>query len=404
MGLLDFLNNKPKVNQLARPAYSSPMELIARWMNDGQVVWFDNNAQGNITNGFLSNHIIFTIQDWKSSKVASAPPIVYEVKDETAYKKYRAQIQAKTDDSFRRSQDMKHKALSEVSDHDIQKVLDRPNPNMSRYEYEYGMQTYIDIVGAGYHMSVRDGVNPEEGAIKEMYLPPAHQMTLVSGNIQEPIKEWFLSSNPENKISAKNVCQIRNFSPRYETPTQWMYGLSRLFSAKSLIQKYADATTTEVSLFQSKGVRDFVFRKNFAEMEELTVEQTQLAEDVLNRKVKESGSGGIVFGNSELGTIRVGFSPTELGILDTLKDAKIDLCALYHIPAIIFDWNVSNSTFNNLSEARKIGLTDAVLPVLYCENDVIAKESVCDIPLCVIIKPNYLPIIHPSGADSGKNR
>jgi len=366
MRVLDWFIKPPVKATPIVPVYSAPMEMIARFLANGQVVWFDNNAEGNIKEGFLGNHIIFTIQDWKSSKVASAPPLVYEIKDEKTYRKYRAFLADASVDSFRRSQDMKIKALEEIEGHDMQKVLDRPNPHMSRYEFEYGLQTYVDIVGSGYYMGVRDGIaDPEKGKITEMYLPPAHHMTIHTGDINNPIKEWSLSSNPDKKISAANVCQVRNFSPRYETASQWMYGLSRLFSAKGIIQKYKDGAASEIGIYQNNGRQDIIFPKDAVDPNEYSLEQMQGIRDAISSKLK---SGGISTSTIELGSIRIGFSPTELGILESLQDAKVDLCALYHVPPELFAWG-EHSTYNNMTEKRKIGLTDAVLPELEKRKD-----------------------------------
>lgn len=364
MGLLDYFRPKP----VQQPRYALPMDMIGRFLANGQVQWMQYDAQGLIDNAYLGNHIIFAIQDWKSSKVASAPPLLYEVKEEKSYRKYRMYLKDATYDSFRRSQDIKTKALVEVEGHDLQKVLDRPNPNMTRYEFEYGMQTYIDIVGAGYQMAVRDGMDGQSGKIKELYLPPAHQMVAVTGDIYNPVKEWFLNSAPDKKIAAANVCQIRNFSPRYESGMQWIYGLSRLHAAKGLIQKHKDAQETEVSVFQKRGIRDIIFPKGSTDPSEISLEDMNRARDNMNQKIGESGTAGIITNNIEIGSIRIGFSPTELGILETIKDAKVDLCSLYHVPADLFGWG-EHSTYNNMTEKIKIGLRDAILPELEKRKD-----------------------------------
>jgi phage portal protein BeeE len=54
-------------------------------------------------------------------------------------------------------------------------------------------------------------------------------------------------------------------------------------------------------------------------------------------------------------------SPVDLNILDSNKELKNEFCALYGISPIIFDWT-SNSTYNNLIEARKMSLLDGVIP------------------------------------------
>lgn len=360
MGLFDFLRVKKASTG------SVPRQMILRWMANGQVAWFPDDTQSMIDNGFLGNHAIFTIQDWKSSKVASCPPIVYEIKNEKAYKQYRLMLKDATRDSLRRAKDLQHKALDEVENSDIQKVLDRPNNMMNWYEFIYGHTTFKDICGSSYLGATRDGISdPTQGAIRSMDLFPSQDVVIVSGDRINPIKEYYLKTNPEIKIDVRNVLQIRNFSPRYETQSQWMYGLSRLYALRSILQEYNEAVESNVKLAQDGGVRDIISRKHHSTemMDDLTPEQSQAVEDVFNRKIKESGNGGLVFANGELTSIRVGFSPVEMGILENKKILKTDYCAAYHIPDIIFGWS-DQTTYNNLSESRKIAITDAVLPEL----------------------------------------
>jgi len=368
MGFLgDFFNKKA---QKTTPANTNrPLEMQFRFLANGQVQWFPRNAEEFITNGYLGNHAIFTIQDWKCQKVASAPSLVYEKRDEKTYKKYKNFIKGRTEESFMRARDIKHKALTEITNHDMQKVLDKPNPFMSAFEFYYGLQAYVDLVGAGYIEGVRDSMDGVTGKIKEMYLPPAHQMVIVSGGISNPMKEFYLSSNPEVRISSQNVCQIRNFSPIYSTGYEHLYGLSRLHAARDIVYSYNKGIEAEASIFEDRGVRTLVSPKNMTDsngtsMNDLTVEQASDLRDNFNRKIKEVGSGGILFGTVEMNAINIGISPKDMGIVESKKMTKSDYCALYHIPDILFGWSDSNSTYNNLAESRKIALTDSVIPEL----------------------------------------
>ncbi len=360
MGLFDFFNKKA-VNK-----NSVPRQMILRFMSNGQVAWFSDDTQSMIDNGFLGNHAIYTIQDWKSGKVASCPPIVYEVKNEKAYKLYRSMLKNATRESLMRAKDLQYKALDEVEGTDMQKVLDRPNNMMTWFEFIYGHTTFKDMCGSSYIGGTRDGIlDPTQGAIRSMDLLPSQDVVIVSGTQNDPIKEYFLKTNPDTKIDVRNVLQTRNFSPRYETQSQWMYGLSRLYPLRSILQEYNEAVSSNVKLYQDGGVRDIIFKSNHPQelSDDLTPEQSQAVEDVFNRKIKESGNGGLVFANSEVGSIRVGFSPVEMGILESKKILKTDFCAAYHIPDIIFGWS-DQTTYNNLSESRKIAVTDAILPEL----------------------------------------
>lgn len=347
---------------------SKPKEMIFRFLPTGQVVWYSAKGQEYMDKGYLGNHVVFSIVDWIARKVASAPPILYEVKDEKEHKRYKNLLKEATPESVFTASMMKHKALEEVDGGEMMNLFERPNEIMPWFEFVYGHTVYKIINGSSYWGAVRDGINSRsEGKIREMWLYPAGDVEIVSGGIMKPIEGYRLQTAPDVTIEAANVMQIRNFSPDYNTPTQWMYGLSKLHAARYILQEYNEATEVKVDMFQKRGVRDIVFPK-MQNWEEEAVEQAMKVQDDINKKIMQSGQGGVIANSVELGTIRVGLSPVELGILENQNLTRKDFCALLHVPAVLFDWS-DRSTYNNLSESRKIALTDAVIPELEALKD-----------------------------------
>lgn len=351
-----------------RPVSNKPKEMIFRFLPSGQVVWYGNKGQDYMDKGYLGNHVVFSIVDWIAQKVASAPPILYEVKDEKEHKRYKSLLKEATPESVFAASMMKHKALEEVDGGEMMNLFEQPNEIMPWHEFAYGHTVYKLINGSSYWGGVRNGLNdPTEGNIREMWLYPAGDVEIISGGIMRPIEGYKLQTSPDTIINAANVMQLRNFSPDYATPTQWMYGLSKLHAARHILQEYNEATEVKVDMFQRRGVRDIVFPKG-VEWEEAAIGQALKAQDDINRKIMQSGQGGIIANSVELGTIRVGLSPVELGILENQNITRKDFCALFHVPSVLFDWS-EHTTYNNLSESRKIALTDAVLPELEAMKD-----------------------------------
>ncbi len=376
---MSFLNNLkqtlPSRIEAARKlsvsnSVSRAVEMQFRYLGDNQMIWYSKDREELLKKGFLDNHAIFTIQDWKAQKVASAPPLLYEVKDQKSYKKYRHMSKNTTYDGFMRAQDFKLKALVEIEDSQILKVLNRPNPMMGWFEFAYGYTVYKDIVGCSFLTGVRAGsVNDDTiGKILEMYLPPAHHMRIKSGGRGNIIDKYFLTTNPEVYINAANVCRIANFSPLHETDTESLFGLSRLYAARSIIQKFNEGTAAESELLQNKGIREVIFPKNLSDGATVDFDSVRKATDVWNRKINESGHGGILSNNVELGSIKIGFTPEQLGILASQNVTKQDLCALYHVPGNLFGWS-EQKTYDNLPESRRIALSDAVMPELETLKD-----------------------------------
>lgn len=365
MGVLDRLFKKA-----SKPSgVSRPLEMTWQFLPDGQVVWFSNEGDGLINDGYLRNHVVWTVQDWKAQKVASAPPLLYKIRNEKEYRKYRGQMKSVNYKNFHAIRDLKFKALEEVEDHRVLNLLKNPNPLMSGFEFFYGHTVYKDIVGSSYMLAVRNGTkDPTEGEIQELWLPPAHKMTIVSGGLSNPVSKYKLTGSPDKEIDAKNVLHIRNFSPRFDSPLQSLYGMSRIFSARDVIQEYNSSIEYKTGINQSKGVRAIIFPKGVNDIGQVEMAQAAAVQDKLNARLANSSDGGIMASNVEIGVVNVGFTPEQLGTLKSNRETKKDICALYHVSDIIFGWS-DHATFNNLSEARKISLTDAVLPELEILKD-----------------------------------
>jgi len=357
--LKDWFDYKKSAKQSMGVGLSQPLRMQFRFVGAREVVWTGANSDHFIENGFLDNNAIFTVQDWKSQKCATARPLVYQKKDEKSYRKYKSLMTNATKESIQWARDMRHKALEEIEGHEMQKVLDQPNRFMTRFEFEYGLMAYLDLTGDGYIFGVRDGVDGTSGKIREMYLPQAQEVSGVMRGFE--IVKYFLSSNPDTFIDAKNVCHLRNFNPSRRTYGEYHTGLSRLHSLSKLIDSYRENLTAETSIYGDKGVRTMVFPKGEKDPFKDSIEQKGSMRDLFNRQLKEAGQGGIITSSVEVGSINLGFNPKDLGLVDSRKDIKIDICAAYHIPPEIFNWG-AHSAYENLPTNRKIAITDAVLP------------------------------------------
>ncbi|MBO9611055.1 MAG: phage portal protein [Dyadobacter sp.] len=366
MGVFDvFKQKQDSIRVTSSVSANRPMEMLLKWQPNGQVIMYNTNGEELLDKGFLSNHAIFTIQDWKCQKVAMAPFILYEVRDKKLYKQMRNLLKFATPEAMDTVRVLHKSALVEVDRPEITRIFDRPNPMMPWAEFAYGTVLYKDQIGAGHWMGVRAGSanDPTTGKIREIYLPPAHHMVAESGGMTQPVGKWFLKTNPEVKIDAANVYSLRNFSPIYTTETQFLYGLSRLHALRAILQKHNEGTKTEAEIYAQKGIRDIVFPQALPEHAVIDYDTFQQTRDAWNQKVNEAKQGNILINDVPLGSLRIGFSPQDLGLLESQSVTKKDFCAAYHVKPEIFGWS-DQSTFNNVAEARKSSFTDAVVPEL----------------------------------------
>lgn len=344
---------------------SRPVEMQFQFIGNGTVSWFPANPEEFLKNGYLANDIVFSVQDWKSQKCAAAPPLVYQVKSKKHYALYRHYMKNMDSkgENYQRAYDIRQKALEEVEDSPILHVLNNPNPLMTAFEFWYGLQTYLDQVGSGYIFGVRDGLSdPTTGKVTQMWLPHAQQVVIESGGMGRPISKYYLNNNPTKKISAENVCQIRNFSPiATNNGLDALYGLSRLFAGRRLIYSDNKTLEAEAAAYQDKGVRDLVSPKGAMDRNMLTMEQAKDLKTDFNSQLRQVGVGGVMVSTVEMTGIKLGYSPKEMGYLESRASNKAAICSMYQLPVELFNGG-DNATYNNMDIFVKKALIDAVLP------------------------------------------
>lgn len=367
MGLFN-IGQMPKPPQI-KPKRNNPtpQEVLFRYTMGGQVLWYNGEGKQLLDEGFKGNNAVFTVMDWVGKKIAQAPIVLYTVRDTKALTKYKSLMQ-QPDKHFTEAMIWKNKALAEVEDpnHEILRVLKRPNELMPSWaEFAYGSYVFKTANGSYYWMGTRSGsvMDPTKGKIGKLTLLPSHYVGIRSGGMMQPIESYFLLHNEQVKIPAENVGQGRNFSPDYDNEIDWLRGMPALYPLRKIIQKHNEATETEASLYKKKGLQDIVFNTNTPENSEVNFEQFQKTRDVWDKKLNSSEPGSILINSDPLGVIRVGFSPTDLGLTESNKVSKADICAALHTQAIIHNWS-EQTTYNNMDSAVKMSLTDAVLPEL----------------------------------------
>ena len=354
----------PDMRRVDVPPAKNPQDkrtqMALQFMPSGEVVWYQHNGESYIRNGYMSNNAVFTVIDWIAKKVATAPVYLYEIEDKKAYTKYQMLLKDATPESVDKAMVYRKKALKEVDAHPLLDMLNKPNPIMRWYEMVYGHVVYKNIVGSSYWQGVRTSGDGLTGKIEELWLLPAHDITIKLADDLSDIEEYSFNSRPTDIIKKKNVMQVRNFMPAIGTQNEWLYGMSKLKPLMRIIQEYNEATDAKVEIFAKKGIRDIVFPAN-GDWAEDSMEMAIQAQDNLNRKIVQSGETGVAVNSVALGSIRIGFTPTELGVVESQKISKTDICSAFGVPDLIFGWGAER-TFQNMSEARKMGLIDAVLP------------------------------------------
>ena len=312
---------------------------------------------------YLENDIIFAVQDWKAKKIASCPPVLFRVRNRKAYALYR-ELRLKTDlPSQLKAKVQKQAALEPVESHPILDVLNNPNPMQTRYELLYALATMYDVLGTSFLYGNRLTAGVNAGQIRELWRLQEYGM-LVEGYGPMRPPDQYRCVYVKEPIPARNILHLKRFNPLAELNNIPQWGMSILEPLRlSVITKHQSANEAEVESFQNRGPRKLIFPKDGATLDEFDIEQVKKVQEDLDKKLAKGSYNKVVANSVALDGIDIGSSLVDMNIIESYDTMLEKVCGVYHVRKETISAG-KQSTFNNLTEARKYSLTDGVLPDL----------------------------------------
>jgi len=349
MKLFDLLKKAEKKeqlteNQLMKLLFSNAM------FNNPIVDVLDSHSA--VKRGYMYNHIIFSIINRIAGAVAGVPFNVYRVMNEKGRQLYNSSKKAGM-----YGEAIMYKSLSyePATDNEVERLIKEPNPQQRLNDLIVELITFYLITGNGYLYGLRRATGDKGFA--RLYTMPANLVNIIFGNYLEPVKGYRIEYI-DGIIPNDDVLHIKNVNPNYDTYGSWVYGLSPIQAAGTLTSMSNYAYTTQLSNFQTYGVRGILG----GEGENWTMEQVQRVKDMWNGIVNGS-KGDIIVTGAPMKWTNIGLSPVDMDIIEQQKLTLRDLCMIYNVPSQLFG-DSEHSTYNNIREARKAMITDAVIPVL----------------------------------------
>ena len=330
------------------------------------LVYFGDETQTYIDNGFLGNHVIFTVTDWVARKMASVTPIVYRVKNKQAlkqYKNYQANFNPK---NIVKLNELKKKALEivEVDSHPLVELLNSPNPTQSWDEFIYGYLVYKKFVGRVFIKGAKADNSTRTKGFQQLYLLPSQHIISETGQGGTIIANYIDKRQPTEKINTEEVCCIKTFSP----VAGGFDGTSIFKSARKLMQKSSDALDAETETMQNRGAKKIVFPnltpEQLSSIHIPTDKQESSANEKLRKLINESGNGGIALNSIPLGSIELGLSPVDLDILASKSYDDKAWCSLFHVNSMVVLNDHKSASYDTMQQGKVSSVTDGVIPEL----------------------------------------
>jgi len=349
--------NFSKKNQNTNEQYN---RAIYNWLGNS-VLWNNENDDSYITQGYQKNATIYSLINLITKAATTIPFQVYEKTNENDYKRYKALTSGMMDSaSIQKASLLQKKALVELQDTELHKILERPNPAQSYNAWLTELIAFGKLTGNRYIYGIGPDTGANVGKFTELYVMPSQVMEIISNGIMEPVSKYKLEYNGTKYIDASEICHIKDFNPYYDGTGSHMYGQSPLRAGLRSLTTNNEAVQTGVKYLQNQTARGLLT----SEMGDINEVQAQQLKDKFRRQHQGSDNAGdIIITPNKMSWVNFGLNASDVSLIAQYNASIKDLCNIYNVPVQLLN-NTESSSYNNMKEAKKALYQNAVIPEL----------------------------------------
>lgn len=343
-------------------------QIAYQYFTNNDIVWYDNaQADVFINRGYRHNATVYSIIRKIGDKNKISPLLVYTEKPKskqlvTKYKQFKYSGKS---DTHTQSIPMRSKALEFAEDNDLAKLLKNPNPYQTWSEFMDDCSGFYNSCGEVFIYGVGPGEDSKNfGKYTELYAMPSHLVTLVAGDVFNPVKGYKLRIGDVTKeIPASDVCHIKMFNPNWTITGDQLRGQSPLLAGLKYLKRNDVGLFASSKLLDNRGAETIVSPNHPDSKYWLNPDQVTATEQKIAEKVNgASNRGKTVVSGMPLQAVQLGLSPQALQILESMNDDVTTLCSLWGIDPILL--GRGTGTYSNQEQARKALVTDITIPFL----------------------------------------
>lgn len=325
------------------------------------VIWTAPTTSNFIEKGLYLNSDLYAIINLIVNKLAAAPLVTYEVKDEKSLKYYKSVSANLTNSGSKlEAKRLKTKALEEVSIPELDRLLTNPNEFQTFENWIKEIAAFRLITGNAYMYGARRGGMPNAPIIS-LYSLPSQYVEIISGGLNQPIKEYRLTYNGYEPLAAENVGHLKNINLSYMAGTaNHLYGASPLKSAIRDLTTSNDGKQALLSMLQNMGARGILTGDGSTN---ITRDQAQgLKEDYRNNYQGADRAGDVIITPAKLSWVQMGMNAIDMSIIDSQKTVFRSLCRIYGVDTTLLG-EKEGSTYNNMEMAYKALINNVIRPL-----------------------------------------
>ncbi len=346
-----------KSSQLTNINYN---KAIYNWLGES-IVWNPENDDSFITEGYRKNATVYSLINLITKAATTIPFQVYEIDNKNDYKRYKALTSGVFDSTtIQKAALLQKRSLIELSDTELHKILDRPNPAQSYNAFITELISFGKLTGNRYIYGIGPESGPKVGKYSELYAMPSQIMEIISGGIMQPVQKYKIQYNGTYEIDAQDICHIKDFNPYYDGTGSHLYGQSPLQAGLRSLTTNNEAVQTGVKYLQNQTARGLLM----SEEGDLNEVQAQQLKDKFRTQFQGSNNAGdVIITPKKLSWVNFGLNATDVSLIEQYNASVKDLCNIYNVPVQLLN-NTDSASYNNMKEAKKALYQNAVIPEL----------------------------------------
>jgi len=304
---------------------------------NGRFFTYNTNKETFVRNGYQENVSVYSIIRLISGKVAAA-------------RVYGATMNAKGE------------TIPQSKDSYLNKILKRPNEMDRGSQFIEGLVSWLLITGDIYIYKLTYQTGANKGRPAKLYTLPSQYVQIMGGGVNEPVAGYRLMlGNQTVEFAPDEIIHIKYFNPNYDVSGSQLYGQSPLLAALKTMQSSNEAVNAKIKAFINGGVAGLITGDN--PQMPLSVEEVAQLNQVLASRVTGTNNSHRISGtNGSVKYQKIGETPVDLQLLDSIAFDRNELCIAFGVDPIIF--SVDSASYNNKKEAKKAFINDVVVPIL----------------------------------------
>ncbi len=242
--------------------------------------------------------------------------------------------------------------------HPLYDLLYRPNPKQTWAELKEQWEGYMLTTGNAYLYGVRPAAGSKRDKVGEIWCLPSPLVEVEGGGWMQEVSGYSIqnANGTKTTYAAKDVLHSK-----FWNPDNSRYGLSPVAAGIHAITAAKSGLEERVRQYQNGGPRKVIFDEKA--IDKWSAEQSSSVRNWLRSYFRGgTRSGELPITGGKLGTIDLGTSIIDLGVLDAIPFDKDAVADLFHFPGQLLNGS-KGTTFANMSEAGKALYNRCVIPL-----------------------------------------